>query len=301
MRILTHNIRYATSSLFPGESSWKTRLPLLASQFHYHTAHIPSALLCLQEVLHNQLLDILAALNSDCENGSPDWQAIGVGRDDGATAGEYSVILYRPTSWKLIHSDTVWLSEAPHVPGSKGWDAASVRIVTIAVLRHHDSGKEIALLNTHLDDQGIVSRREAAKMLKVLAEKYSTSGTRAVVLTGDLNSEVDGDDAYRILTAKGENGMTMIDAQECCSYRYGDCNTFTGFEGKVEDLTRLDHVFVHSAMNSNIEWDIGAYTVLPNRFEDGVYLSDHRAVVVDAELREAQETELEACYTVTSV
>jgi endonuclease/exonuclease/phosphatase family metal-dependent hydrolase len=253
IRIITHNTRYATTSPFPGEAPWESRLPLLISQFRYHTAHVPSALLCFQEVLHQQLLDIFVALNSDSEKDSPEWQAIGVGRDDGVTAGEYSVILYRSASWKLLHSDTVWLSETPRIPGSKGWDAASVRIVTIAVLRHRDSGKELALLNTHLDDQGIISRRESAKMLRVLAQKHSECGTRPVVLTGDLNSEPDGDDAYQTLTTDCEDGMTMIDTRERCGYNYGDYNTFSGFEGKAEDATRLDHVFISPARDSAVK------------------------------------------------
>jgi len=139
------------------------------------------------------------------------------------------------------------------------------------------------MLNTHLDDQGIVSRKESAKILRVIAQQYSECGMRPVVLTGDLNSEVDGDDAYRTLTADSEDGMTMIDTRGQCSYDYGNYNTFTGFEGKVEDLARLDHVFISSARDLIDKWAIGAYAVQSNLFEDGVYLSDHRAVVVDAD------------------
>jgi hypothetical protein len=32
------------------------------------------------------------------------------------------------------------------------------------------------------------------------------------------------------------------------------------------------------------DWDVVGYSVLPNRFDDGVYYSDHRAVVVDTVL-----------------
>lgn len=282
LRIITHNIRYATRNLFPGETAWRVRLPLLASQFLYHTAHVPTALLCLQEVLHDQLLDLLTVLNSASPKGPAEWASIGVGRDDGVKAGEYAVILYRPRSWKLIRSDTIWLSETPHVPGSKGWDAASVRIATIAILRHRDSGKEIALLNTHLDDQGVVARKEAAKMLRLLVEKNSLERIRPVILSGDMNSEAD-DDAYKVLTNDGEHGMTMTDVRERCRFMYGDYNTFTGFEGRAEDLTRLDYIFVNNS-HSSCQWGFGAYCVLPNLFEDGKYLSDHRAVVIDAEV-----------------
>jgi len=286
IRILTHNIRYATKSPFPGEALWAARLPLLASQFLYHTAYAPLALLCLQEVLYPQLKDLLVALNVASKGtDSPDWASIGVGRDDGMVAGEYAAIIYRPSIWSVIGDDTRWLSETPYTPGSKGWDAASVRIVTTAMLRHRESGREITLMNTHLDDQGIVARREAAKMLRILARSWSLEG-RSVVLTGDLNSEADGD-AYRVLTGKEGAGNTMVDMRFKSQYLYGDKNTFTGFEGKADELTRLDYIFV----SQEVDCKCDGYGVLPNRFEDGVYLSDHRAVVVDLRLPQGRGDE----------
>ena len=42
---------------------------------------------------------------------------IGVGRDDGKKAGEYSPILYRSAVWKVEAWKTVWLSETPDKPG----------------------------------------------------------------------------------------------------------------------------------------------------------------------------------------
>jgi hypothetical protein len=48
-----------------------------------------------QEVLHNQLLDILSLLG-------PGWACVGVGRDDGQKAGEYSPIFYNTSVQMLI-------------------------------------------------------------------------------------------------------------------------------------------------------------------------------------------------------
>lgn len=42
---------------------------------------------------------------------------VGVGRDDGVTAGEYSPILYRKHRFALISTMTFWLSEEPTTPG----------------------------------------------------------------------------------------------------------------------------------------------------------------------------------------
>ncbi|TAQ85997.1 hypothetical protein B7494_g5656 [Chlorociboria aeruginascens] len=132
VRLLTHNIRYATTSPFPGEKPWSIRHPLLSSQLNFTTSN-PTSIICLQEVLHSQLLDIQSSLNSSSPTPGSGWSYVGVGRDDGEESGEYAPIFFRPSVWKLIEWKTVWLSESPDRPG-KGWDASSVRIVTVAIL-----------------------------------------------------------------------------------------------------------------------------------------------------------------------
>lgn len=301
--ILSHNIRYATKNLFDGEAPWSTRLPLLASHFIYHSAHIGASFLCLQEVLHNQLLDLCSSLNDTSTSlqsrvpEGPDlaarqlhdvtalaWDYVGVGRNDGKQAGEYAPIFYRPHVWELLHSDTLWLSETPDVPGSKGWDAGSPRILTICVFRHRHSGKDVVVLNTHLDDQGIAARREAAKMITHQTRIWTQKGFH-VVLAGDLNSSPT-DEAYLTLTSR--NGP-FVDTRECVrsENRYGDDMTFTGFKGREEDKQRIDYLLVGPKGRVKEDNDGAAviqYAVLPNRFDGGVYQSDHRAVVAVVEL-----------------
>jgi hypothetical protein len=79
--------------------------------------------ICMQEVLHNQLIDIQTGLGSE-------WSYIGVGRDDGKEAGEYSPIFYRKGIWEVEKWRTVWLSETPDVPG-KGWVSIPKRGSTV--------------------------------------------------------------------------------------------------------------------------------------------------------------------------
>lgn len=84
IRLLTHNIRYATDAPFKGEEKWETRKPGLINGLLFNTAHCAESFICLQEVLHRQLVDILSGLN----NKQKSWDYVGVGRDDGKTAGE---------------------------------------------------------------------------------------------------------------------------------------------------------------------------------------------------------------------
>jgi endonuclease/exonuclease/phosphatase family metal-dependent hydrolase len=302
IRILTHNIRYATTSPFRGEELWKVRMPRLLNELRFNTLHNPEAFICMQEVLHGQLQDILSGLNFNPNpnarqdaswprdltlNTAPgpvgfespqEWSSIGVGRDDGATAGEYSPILYRPSIWSLLSFETIWLSETPDLP-SKGWDAASIRILTIGVFKHRRSKKRVVAMNTHLDDQGAVSRREAARMIVDQIERYSSSdvmqGPFPVFLAGDLNSEPT-QEAYEILNGQDspvEDAMGMAGERV-----YGHVNTFTGF-GQDGPPKRIDFLFV--GPKGEERWGVEGFAVLESRFEDGVFDSDHRAVVGD--------------------
>lgn len=87
----------------------------------------------------------------------------------------------------------------------------------------------------------------------------------------------------------------MVDLQMMVpeNKRYGDSNTFTGFDSK--DLKRIDFIFVNkddpSTANCGGEkgnrergWLAEGYAVLPNKFEDGVYNSDHQLVVGDVSM-----------------
>lgn len=282
IRVLTHNIRYATSSPFKGEQPWAERRQLLFNEFEYETRHCAASFLCLQEVLHNQLGDILARLNQDAELETPEWEYIGVGRDDGHEAGEYSPIIYRPAVWELLHWETVWLSKTPETP-SKSWDAASIRIVTIGVFTHRASRNTVLAMNTHLDDQGSQSRFEAARIIIDKISEYSQNKFAKLIsgtfLAGDFNSE-ENQEAYQELTRSLLDAYKQIES----SRRYGNHITWTGFGYEDEPASRIDYVLVRPTGAQGQRLAVIGYAVLGNRFDDGVLSSDHRAVIVDLTL-----------------
>lgn len=286
IRLLTHNIRYATSSPFPGEERWEVRKPHLISELQFNTAHCPESFICLQEVLHHQLVDILCGLNEPRKK----WDYIGVGRDDGQLAGEYSPIIYQPAFWMLRDYKTVWLSETPDQP-SKSWDAASIRIMTIGVFQHCESKKTVVAMNTHLDDQGRESRLQAVKIILQQIALFSGQSlaqeTLPVFLAGDFNSEPDGE-AYKATTSE-ESPMCDLQLLVQEDQRYGNLHTFTGFVADRAQLARIDFLFInykhtskhnHPKIKPVDQWLVEGYGILENRFE-GVYISDHRAVIGD--------------------
>jgi endonuclease/exonuclease/phosphatase family metal-dependent hydrolase len=162
--------------------------------------------------------------------------------------------------------------------GVQGWDAASVRIVTVGTFVHQASNKTVVGMCTHFDDQGTKARTESAKLiLKIIDEAtVSTTASRLpVFLGGDFNSN-SNQSAYQILNSKDSS---IQDAKELAKWRYGNTYTFTGFG--TEAAQSIDFVFV----GKDGAWDVKGYAVLENKFEDGVYNSDHRAVVGDVVLK----------------
>jgi endonuclease/exonuclease/phosphatase family metal-dependent hydrolase len=79
--VMSFNIRYGTAN--DGENRWPLRRDLLMEVVRQNNADI----IGLQEALHDQIVEMTTAL--------PAYAVIGVGRDDGATRGEYAAILYR--------------------------------------------------------------------------------------------------------------------------------------------------------------------------------------------------------------
>ena len=65
---------------------------------------------------HKEWMDVLNAL-------LPDYDYVGVGRDDGVDDGEFSAVFYLKDKYKVEASETFWISETPDVP-SKSWETA---------------------------------------------------------------------------------------------------------------------------------------------------------------------------------
>lgn len=275
LRIITFNIRYATTSPTPDEELWEVRRPKLCTQIRFNTAG-RSAFISFQEALANQVDDIQEELG-------PSWSHIGVGRDDGKAAGEFSPVFYQADTWKCERSKTYWLSPTPEEP-STGWDAVLPRIVTMGQFEHRQNGARVVVLSTHFDHIGVKAREESAKLILKLADSWvgefsrSGKGKPPVFLGGDFNSTPE-DKAYQTMTAPG-TGMTDISTLIPEERRYGNLLTYTSFNEPNEQPSRIDFLFVKDTADIKFL----TYGVLANRFDDGVFLSDHRAVMADMEI-----------------
>src|SRR5688572_4273706 len=196
LRVMSFNIR--NSNARDGANHWKFRRELVAQTIR----SFDPDLLGTQEVLADQFDDLGQML--------PDYVPVGVARDDGQRAGEWSAIFYRSKRFEPIDTGNFWLSENPEKIGPLAWDAACVRICTWAKLKDRVTGGELVHANTHFDHKGKVARLESAKLIgRQLAR---IAGGAPVILTGDFNCQEDSD-AYRALIAPDSaDGLKLVDA-----------------------------------------------------------------------------------------
>ncbi|KAI1378522.1 Endonuclease/exonuclease/phosphatase [Hypoxylon crocopeplum] len=272
LRITSFNIRYAATSRETNERPWSERRTGLINQLKSVTANASAAgevaMIGLQEVLDAQLTDIKNGLGSG-------WTHYGFGRDDGARSGEYNPIIYRTDILRLVYSEQKWLSPTPDQV-SFGWGAGSRRVSVIGVFEHIATGKRFIHANTHLDNVSSQARSEGIKVvLSRIQAVQGMYGPLGVTLTGDFNSEPGGDaygtlDATGYLTELWNSGATRLGTNQL---------TYTGFS--TTGKTRID--FVWFGPTAENRYSAQQFEFLGN-YVDGVFISDHRAVVADLTL-----------------
>jgi len=248
----------------------------------------------LQEALVRQVHDLAELLGDD-------WSWIGVGRDDGINAGEFSPIFYKKSHFKLVSNDTFWLSKTPFKP-SKYPGTGCYRLCTAAQFIYKLTSLPFTYLNTHLDDQSDAQRKLAASLLLIRSRYEAVKTNGPILITGDFNSPQSGDDsgAYTIITGqqqavpvneafaqkyavpKGEfNDFKFLDMRATTPrFRVsGNYATYTGWRapGDTGAWTRIDFVFG----GSNGGWSALTYKVGTSLSDDGMLASDHRPVFVD--------------------
>lgn len=260
LKLMSFNIRYGTAN--DGPDAWPERRELVFDVVRGFDPDVVGV----QEALRFQLDELGAAL--------PAYAQVGVGRDDGKAAGEYSAILYRRGRFDVLDQGTFWFSDSPATPGSMSWGNRITRICTWARLRDRSGGGTFYVYNLHLDHESQPSRERSALLL---AERIRTRATPDPVLVlGDFNSG-ESNPAYRHLTgAQTLPAATSPAPPLADTYRIRHpedtlVGTFNGFRG-TETGDKIDHIL------ASPEWQtLDASIVRTSR--DGRFPSDHFPVV----------------------
>jgi endonuclease/exonuclease/phosphatase family metal-dependent hydrolase len=254
VRVMTYNIRLDT----PVDSinQWPKRTQKVFDLIRKYDPDI----LGIQEAIHHQLMDLLKNL--------PQYDYVGVGRDDGKTKGEYSAILFKKERFTVLQQGTFWLSETPEVPGSKSWDAAITRVASWAKLRDKKTKKDFLSINTHFDHIGKEARRHSAGLLKTKANELGKD--LPVIITGDFNC-TRSDPPYS--TIMNPDGIKLIDPLP------GEpVGTFCGFKVNGIECRAIDYLFCTE------HWTASDYKVVTDN--DGKYYpSDHLPVMTTFTLK----------------
>lgn len=252
LRAMTFNIRYANPD--DGPDYWDNRREAVVRMVET----VRPDVMGIQEGLAQQVAFLDSALTG--------YSYVGVGRDDGAEAGEYAAVFYRDSLYVPVADGHFWLSETPEQAGL-GWDAVCVRIATWVRLQERATGREFMVVNTHFDHVGTVARRESAKLMLERIERFGDS-IPAIVM-GDFNYPTTDPSLAPLVEAPG-----FAEARSSGAARpQGDSLppvTYRGF-GHGEEGEVIDHIFFRGFVPVT-------YEVIPDGY--GVrYLSDHMPVV----------------------
>jgi endonuclease/exonuclease/phosphatase family metal-dependent hydrolase len=253
--VISYNIRMNTPS--DGINAWPNRKEKVIALLKFYQPDVFGV----QEALPEQVKDLAAGL--------PEFDMVGVGRDDGKSEGEHMMIFFRKDRFEKIDDGTFWLNEDTGKPGF-GWDAACNRTCTWINLKDLHSGKDFFLFNTHFDHRGTLARAESAKLI-IRKMKDINKNNIPFVLTGDFNAIRESEPIHTILDE-------LKDSREISeTASYGPTFSSGGFE--VKEGTRIiDYIFVNERVN------VLRHAIISDSF--GMYYpSDHLPVFAEIEFR----------------
>ena len=257
MRVITCNTRDSAARK-DGDNHWTHRHAFVAQVLR---AREPD-LIGFQEVREDQFRDLRAAF--------PEYEWTGLtdrpeGRDP------FDAIFYRADAFDRIASGGYWLSQTPHVPGTKSWDSSCVRQANWVRLVLRATGVEFRLVNTHLDHVGQTAREQQARLLCEDAAAYPPDYPQ--ILTGDMNC-AETNPAMGCFWGSG-----WRDTHEAVHGVRETGFTFHGFLGEqyLEKGGRIDWILTRGRVRAT-----DAQVIRDQR--DGRFPSDHYFVSADIEL-----------------
>jgi endonuclease/exonuclease/phosphatase family metal-dependent hydrolase len=251
IKVMTLNIRYDN----PDDSiyAWPKR----ATQVCNFIKNEKPDILGLQEVLWHQYKVLDSALI--------DYSSVGVGRSDGARAGEMNPVFFRKEKFDMVRNITFWLSGSPEVAGSIGWGASLPRIVTWMELVDKISHKHLFFFNTHFAHDSDSARLMSSKILLNQVNKIAEGFP--FIISGDFNMPPTST-GYSILTGPDESIPLLKDSYVITEKKpAGPVYTFNEFSDKAK-TGRIDYIFVRNGMRV-----LDYKTVIKK--EHGIYISDH--------------------------
>jgi endonuclease/exonuclease/phosphatase family metal-dependent hydrolase len=187
VKILCCNVRKDAPEDEQAGNGWEARKELCAEVIRSRCADV----ICLQECANAQFRDLQDRL--------PEFDSFGLA-NPGSQFDPFNAILFARTRFEIISAGGFWLSETPHVAGSKSWDSASARFANWVHLTERGSGCEFRVWNSHLDHIGQTARQKQAGLIVEAAEALPDDLPQ--LLAGDFNANA-ANPAIEIMKAGG--------------------------------------------------------------------------------------------------
>lgn len=191
---------------------------------------------------------------------------------------DWNAIFFDPAVLEPVDYDGLWLSETPG-RRSKSWGSRVVRSANRVTFRRPD-GSRFVLLNTHLDHVSPEARLMGAEMV---VRNLAATRSLPTVVTGDFNCRP-GSDPYYLFREAGFADAYLAAGNSDTA----DSNTFHAFRGaRYRDKKRhpaprrLDWILLRDPAGEGRVLSCG---ISRRDGADGIYPSDHWAVVAELEL-----------------
>jgi len=253
LKMMTYNIRLDVAS--DGENAWPNRKDFFTSQIQFYSPDIFGV----QEATPNQVIDIASVLS--------DYNKFGIGREEGGT-GEACTIYYKKDRFKVLESNTFWLSETPNLV-SRGWDAACNRVCTYGLFKDLKTKQTFWVFNIHLDHIGEEARIKGVQLVLSKMKELNTKKYPAFLM-GDFNSEPNTPQISEIK-------KVMDDTRDISQEKpFGPAGTFNNFNHNQPVTLLIDYIFI----SKNSKLKIKKHAVLSDS-KDLKYPSDHLPVLIE--------------------
>ena len=178
LTVTTFNIRVDCKR--DGQNNWEHRFSLVRDFLKRERLDI----ICFQEVLPDvkeQLKELLKDTH-DC---------FGCGRT-AALDGEAMLIAFDKNRFELVDLNNFWLSESPHVLGSKfSYSSYHPRLCSVMTLKTKEGFQLLRVFNTHLDNVSEKARESGLKLVLNKIAEFDKILPCPVLLCGDFNAEPD--------------------------------------------------------------------------------------------------------------
>jgi len=261
-RVMTFNLRVDTPD--DGENAWKYRAQRAADVIR----DADPSIIGTQEAMIHMIEDLQSRLDG--------YEWVGEGRL-GGTEGEFTALFVKKSDFIIMDSGTFWLSETPHVPGSRSWDSAYPRICTWCSLRSvKDKDFSLFVYNVHLDNISDEARVQGLRLVRSVIAGHRQSNRLPYILLGDFNCKP-GSRAIQSLAdgnTEGSDGLFFRNSYTEAGMKYEEvgltCHKYKGgHRGEP-----IDYIFTSPELRV-IGVEIDRRTIR------GGYPSDHYPVIAE--------------------